>query len=115
MNFRVYIMAVAAMAVGLVELIVGGILPTMAADLNISLSAAGQLITFFAITYAISGPVLYVLTSRFERKRLYLTSLFVFFLANIFTYLSQSFTLIMLRSEERRVGKECRSRWSTYL
>lgn len=96
MNFRVYIMAVAAMAVGLVELIVGGILPTMAADLNISLSAAGQLITFFAITYAISGPVLYVLTSRFERKRLYLTSLFVFFLANIFTYLSQSFTLIML-------------------
>lgn len=96
MNFRVYIMAVAAMAVGLVELIVGGILPTMAADLNISLSAAGQLITFFAITYAISGPVLYVLTSRFERKRLYLISLFVFFLANIFTYLSQSFTLIML-------------------
>lgn len=96
MNFRVYIMAIAAMAVGLVELIVGGILPTIATDLGVSLSAAGQLITLFALTYALSGPVLYVLTSQFERKRLYLLSLFVFLLANLLTFFSQSFSLILL-------------------
>ena len=30
------------------------------------------------------------------------------------TWLNYQFTLIDTRSEERRVGKECRSRWSPY-
>ncbi len=29
-------------------------------------------------------------------------------------YYSDSFQLLITRSEERRVGKECRSRWSPY-
>jgi len=54
MNVKVYILAAAAVTVGLVELIVGGILPTIADDLHISLGSAGQLITIFALVYAIS-------------------------------------------------------------
>lgn len=96
MNFRVYIMAIATMAVGLVELLVGGILPVIADDLGVSLSSAGQLITFFALTYAIVGPVLYAITSQVERKRLYLITLLVFSIANILTYFSQNFTFIMI-------------------
>lgn len=96
MNFRIYIMAIATMAVGLVELLVGGILPVIADDLNVSLSSAGQLITFFALTYAIAGPVLYALTSHIERKQLYLTTLLVFAAANILTFFSQSFAFIMI-------------------
>ena len=107
MNFRIYIMAIAAMAVGLVELLVGGILPVIASDLNVSLSAAGQLITFFALTYAISGPVLYVLTSRFERKLLYLISLFVFCLANVLTYFSESFFWVMVCGRKLVFGVWC--------
>lgn len=78
MNLKVFILALSIVAVGLVELIVGGILPTIADDFNISLSTAGQLITVFALIYAIAGPVLLVLTSNIERKKLYLSSLFVF-------------------------------------
>ena len=89
-------MAIATMAVGLVELLVGGILPVIADDLNVSLSSAGQLITFFALTYAIVGPVLYALTSQVERKRLYLITLLVFAVANTLTYFSQNFTFIMI-------------------
>lgn len=96
MNFRIYIMAIATVAVGLVELVVGGILPVMADDLGVSLGQAGQLIGLFALVYAVCGPLLYVLTSRFERKKLYLASLLVFCLGNFFTWLSDSFTLIML-------------------
>lgn len=95
MNFKVFILALSTIAVGLVELIVGGILPTIASDLSISLSSAGQLITIFALIYAISGPVLLVLTSKIERKKLYLTSLLVFIASNIMTYFSTSFTFIM--------------------
>ena len=40
MNFKVFILAAAAVTVGLVELIVGGILPIIAEDLQVSLHAA---------------------------------------------------------------------------
>ncbi|MCH1624524.1 MFS transporter [Ferdinandcohnia quinoae] len=96
MNFKIFILALATIAVGLVELIVGGILPTIAEDFNISLGSAGQLITVFALIYAIAGPVLLVLTSKIERKKLYLTSLFIFFLGNIMTYFSPNFTFMMI-------------------
>ncbi|WP_113927575.1 MFS transporter [Bacillus sp. P14.5] len=95
MNFKVYILALSTVAVGLVELIVGGILPTIAEDFNISLSSAGQLITVFALIYAVAGPGLLVLTSKIERKKLYLISLFVFFIGNIMTYFSPNFTFMM--------------------
>ncbi len=96
MNLKVFILALSTVAVGLVELVVGGILPTIANDLNISLSSAGQLITVFALIYAVSGPVLLVLTSKMERKKLYLISLSIFFIGNIMTYFSPNFTFMMI-------------------
>ncbi|MGE7690279.1 MFS transporter [Lysinibacillus sp. NPDC097214] len=96
MNWRVYILAVTTFAVGLVELIVGGILPTIAKDLNVSLATAGQLITIFALVYAISAPVLLSLTAKVERKRLYLISLFIFTLGNLMTFFSTTFLIVMI-------------------
>ncbi|MGE7676105.1 MFS transporter [Lysinibacillus sp. NPDC094403] len=96
MNWRVYILAATTFAVGLVELIVGGILPTIAKDLNVSLATAGQLITIFALVYAISAPVLLSLTAKVERKRLYLISLFIFTLGNLMTYFSTTFLIVMI-------------------
>ncbi|MBW8351565.1 MFS transporter [Bacillus sp. IITD106] len=95
MNLKVFILALSTIAAGLVELIIGGILPTIADDFHISLGTAGQLITVFALIYAIAGPVLLILTSKIERKKLYLASLFVFILGNIMTYFSQSFIFMM--------------------
>lgn len=95
MNLKVLILAISTICVGLVELIVGGILPQIAQDLNISIGTAGQLITVFALIYAFSGPVLLVLTAKMERKRLYMLSLFVFFVANVIAYVSPNFTMLM--------------------
>ncbi|GIP24513.1 MFS transporter [Paenibacillus sp. J22TS3] len=96
MNLKVIILALSTVAVGLVELIVGGILPAISEDFNISLSTAGQLISVFALVYAIAGPVLLVLTSKIERKKLYLASLSIFFLGNVMTYFSPNFTFMMI-------------------
>lgn len=96
MNLKVFILALSTIAVGMVELVIGGILPTIANDLNISLSSAGQLITIFALIYAIFGPVLLVITSKMERKKLYLISLSIFFIGNIMTYFSPNFTFMMI-------------------
>lgn len=96
MNFKVYILAISTIIVGLVELIVGGILPVMADDLHITIGTAGQLITIYALVYAIAGPVLLSLTAKIERKKLYLITLFIFFIGNIITYFSPNFTFIMI-------------------
>lgn len=96
MNIKVYIMAIAIVSVGLVELIVGGILPIIAADLNVSVSVAGQLITIYALVLAIAGPILLVVTAGIGRKRLYLLALFVFLCGNVMTYFSPTFIFVMI-------------------
>src|SRR6476619_4091568 len=96
MDFRVFILAISTITVGLVELIVGGILPIIADDLNVSIGTAGQLITIYALVFAIAGPVLLSLTAKVERKKLYLLAMSVFFVGNIMTYFSPTFTFVMI-------------------
>lgn len=96
MNFRVFILAISVISVGLVELIVGGILPTIANDLQVSIGQAGQLITVFALVYAVSGPILYTMTANIERKKLLLLTLGIFVLGNVVTYMSPSFLFVMV-------------------
>ncbi|AXH99556.1 MFS transporter [Sporosarcina sp. PTS2304] len=96
MDVRVLLLAISAITVGLVELVVGGILPVIAGDLNVSIASAGQLITVFALVYAVAGPVLLSLTAKIERKKLYLITLGIFLIGNILTYFSPTFSLMML-------------------
>lgn len=96
MNVKVFILATAAVTVGLVELIVGGILPIIAQDMQVGTGTAGQLITVFALVYAICGPILLSITSKMERKKLYIISLLIFILGNIATYFSPTFVWMML-------------------
>lgn len=96
MNKRVYILMIVSFVVGMVELIIGGILDLIAEDLQISIGQAGFLITVFAFTFAIAGPVLLVLTSSIERKRLTLLALGVFLLGNIITIFSPSYLILFI-------------------
>ncbi len=95
LNFRVYILAVAAFVVGTVELIIGGILDQIASDLNISVSAAGQLITIFSIAFAVSAPILMNLTAKFERKKLYIVFLFIFLISNLIVAFSSNYATLL--------------------
>ena len=96
MNFKVYILAISVFVVGMVELIVGGILPLISADLNVSISTAGQLITVFALVLAIATPTTLAATAKIERKKLYLSALFMFFIGNILSFFSPNFTMMMI-------------------
>ncbi|MGG0175831.1 MFS transporter [Gottfriedia acidiceleris] len=96
MNKRVYLLTIVSFIVGLVEMILGGILPLVANDLGISLGKAGMLISVFSLTFAISGPILLSATSRIERKRLMLLALFAALFANIISVLSTSYTILLV-------------------
>lgn len=95
MNFRVYILAIAAFVVGMVELIVGGILNLIAEDLGISIGSAGQFITIFSISFALSGPILINVTAKMERKKLYLYTMAVFMISNVIVAFTSSYAAII--------------------
>ncbi|ADP15972.1 major facilitator superfamily protein 24 [Achromobacter xylosoxidans A8] len=76
------ILAVAAFVIVSTEFLIVGLLPELARDLSISVSAAGQLVTLFAFTVMLSGPLLTAAVSHLERKRLFVAILLVFAASN---------------------------------
>lgn len=96
MDKRVYILTIVSFVVGMVELIIGGILDLVATDLNVSDGQAGLLITIFSLVFAIAAPILLILTSSIERKRLTLIFLIIFLLGNIVAVLSTTYSILMV-------------------
>lgn len=58
---------------GTAEYLVAGVLPQVADDLQISVAAAGQTVTAYALGVAIGGPIVTVATARLPRKGLALS------------------------------------------
>jgi predicted MFS family arabinose efflux permease len=89
-------LALGAFAIGTESYVIAGLLPELAADLGVSVSLAGQLITVFALAYAIGSPLLAVATGNLERRRLRLGSLAVFALFNVMAATVHSYSLLMV-------------------
>ncbi|MDC2865359.1 MFS transporter [Bacillus sp. BP-3] len=96
MDNRIYLLTIITFVVGLAELIIGGILPLIAEDLDVSYGQVGMLISMFSLSFAISGPILLSLTSKIERKRLFLIVLLIFFLSNLIIVLSDGYIFLMV-------------------
>ncbi|WP_078856604.1 MFS transporter [Streptomyces sp. NBRC 109706] len=90
---------VATLALGTDEFVIAGLLPELAADLQITTGTAGQLITVFALTFALGAPVMAVVLDPYPRRRVILTALAVFMLANLGAAIAPTFSsLIALRA-----------------
>ncbi len=81
-SLAVLLLAISAFVIVTTEFIIVGLLPSLARDLGISISAAGQLVTLFAFTVMLAGPFLTAMLSHFERKRLFVVILLIFAGAN---------------------------------
>ncbi|MFI6292041.1 Cmx/CmrA family chloramphenicol efflux MFS transporter [Nonomuraea sp. NPDC050790] len=66
--FGVYLLALSLFAMGSAEFLLAGVLPAIATDLGVSLSAAGGLISAFAAGVVVGGPPLAILTLRWPRR-----------------------------------------------
>ena len=76
-------LAVATFSMGIDGYVLTGLLPSIAEDLHVTVAAAGQLMSAFALTAAFAGPVLGTVTSRWERRTTIATALAVFVLGNL--------------------------------
>ncbi|MFI6180712.1 MULTISPECIES: MFS transporter [unclassified Nonomuraea] len=95
MSSRLYPLAAGNFAIGTGMFVTAGLLTPISRDLGISTSAAGQLMTVFALAYAVLSPLLAALTARLSRKRLLLTALAVFVAGNVLTALAPTYPLVM--------------------
>ncbi|MEV7359157.1 MFS transporter [Kitasatospora sp. NPDC091276] len=95
MPVRLLLLALGTFAMGTDSMVVAGILGPIAADLGVSVPAAGQLVTVFALGYALLAPVLAALTARWPRRRLLLTALAVFSAANALSALAPDYGLLL--------------------
>ncbi|GAB2617702.1 MFS transporter [Streptomyces capparidis] len=64
----VYLLGFSLFAMGTAEFLLAGVLPEVAADLDVSLSSAGFLITAFALGVVVGGPPCAVLSLRWPRR-----------------------------------------------
>jgi predicted MFS family arabinose efflux permease len=89
-------LATAAFITVLTEALPAGVLPAMSADLGVGESAMGQAVTIYAIGTVLAAIPLSAATAGWRRKRLLLTGVVGFALANTITAVSTYFPLTMV-------------------
>lgn len=93
---KLLLLALGAFAIGTDLFVIAGILPGVAVDLHTSVAAAGQLVTAFAIAYAVSSPLLAAASGKFERKQLLMAALAGFAAANVLAAVAPSYWVVLL-------------------
>ena len=76
-------MTLGAVAIGTDAFVIAGLLPELPHDLHVSTASAGQLVTVFAIVYAVGSPTVSILTGTLGRRRLLTGVLVCFAWANL--------------------------------
>ncbi|MDY0744917.1 MFS transporter [Paucibacter sp. R3-3] len=91
-------LTISAFAIGTTEFVIVGLLPTLAADLQVSLPSAGLLVSLYALGVAIGAPLLTALTARLPRKTLLLALMALFSAGNLIAWAAPGYgTLVAAR------------------
>ena len=96
MPLALYWLALGAFCIGTATFVTAPLLPAIAAELHVSLTTAGHLISLYALTYAIGSPILSTLLGNRDRKTLLIVALAAFTAANLLAAATQTFTQLML-------------------
>jgi predicted MFS family arabinose efflux permease len=88
MDRRLHILAAGMFAIGTDSFVVAGILPQVAASLGVPIALAGQMVTLYALSYALLSPTVAALLAHWPRKRLLLIGMLVFVAGNAMTALA---------------------------
>lgn len=91
-------LTLSAFAIGTTEFVIVGLIPTMAADLAVSIPSAGLLVSLYALGVAIGAPVLTALSGKWNRKYVLLAVMSLFVIGNLLAWQAPGYnTLILAR------------------
>ncbi len=96
MDRRLLVLALGMFALGTDSFVVAGVLPQIAHHFNVSIGAAGQLTTAYALTYALLAPTIAALAASVPRKQLMLSALGLFVVSNLITAAAPTFGIALL-------------------
>lgn len=89
---------IAAFAFGTTEFVIAGVLPQVAAGLDVSVPSAGYLVSGYALGIAVGGPLLTIATARLSRKTLLIGLTVAFTLGQAACALAPDFfSMLLLR------------------
>ncbi|MEF3354044.1 MFS transporter [Paenibacillus sp. GYB006] len=95
-SLLILILTVGVFGILTTEMGVAGILPLLAEHFDITVSTAGLLVSLFALAVAISGPIMPLLFSGINRKKVMLLVLGIFIVGNIVSIFVYNFSLLLL-------------------
>ncbi|KYN90383.1 MFS sugar transporter [Vibrio cidicii] len=91
-------LTLSAFAIGTTEFVIVGLIPTMAADLAVSIPSAGLLVSLYALGVAVGAPVLTALSGKWNRKYVLLAVMSLFVVGNLLAWQAPGYnTLILAR------------------
>ncbi|MEZ8016985.1 MFS transporter [Vibrio splendidus] len=93
--FQVWILTLAAFAIGTAEFVIAGILPQIATSLSITEGQAGYLISAYALAIVIGGPILTIYLARFNKKIVLIGLMALFIIGNVLSALAPSYPLLL--------------------
>ncbi len=89
-------LAISAFGIGSTEFISVGLLPLITDDFGISLSTAGLTVSIYALGVTIGAPLLTVLTSRLDRKKVLLLVMVIFIVGNLSAAIAPTFLFLLI-------------------
>ncbi|GAB4013382.1 MFS transporter [Nocardioides ultimimeridianus] len=89
-------LALGSFGIGLTEFVIMGLLPEVAADYGVSGSAAGWLISGYALSVVVGALLLTAATTRLDRKHVLLGLVVLFILGNVITAAAPTYAIAMV-------------------
>lgn len=96
MSLPIIALAIAAFGIGTTEFVILGLLTSVADDLNVSIPAAGHLVSSYAIGVVIGGPILAVITARWARRPTLMVLICIFVVGNVLCALAPNYWSLMV-------------------
>lgn len=96
MPLALYALTAGSFGIGCAEFVIMGLLLQVAADLHISIAAAGMLVSGYALGVFAGAPVLTLLSRRMPRKAVLLGLMVIYTVGNIACALAPDYTTLMV-------------------
>jgi len=94
LDARIFLLALGTFAIGTDVFVIAGILPAIARDLAVPVEAAGQIVTLYALTYALGSPLLAAVTAPWRKERVIILALAGFAFADAVCAVAPNFLVL---------------------
>ncbi|WIM82771.1 MFS transporter [Gallibacterium anatis] len=95
MPVALFALMIGAFAIGTTEFVIVGLVPTIAQNLAISVPSAGLLVSLYALSVAVSAPLLTAMTARWQRRNVLLFLMAIFVVGNFLAWQATNFSTLI--------------------